>query len=192
MKALPVMNLTNGRGKKGKRLRPPKAIGKRVAGKKNVKLAPPSFVVGLGASAGGLEALGSFFDAMPADSGMAFVVIQHLSPAHKTMMAELLSRHTRMPVFQAEDGATAEPNHVYLIPPKKCLTIFNGKLLLTEWGPKNGPNLPIDTFFSSLARDCSERAIGIELSGTGSDGTRGIRSIKEAGGLVLIQDEHSA
>ena len=186
------MNLTNGGGKKGKRLRPPKVLGKRVAGEKIVKPASPSFVVGLGASAGGLEALGSFFDAMPADSGMAFVVIQHLSPAHKSMMAELLSRHTRMPVCQAEDGATAEPNHVYLIPPKKRLTIFNGKLLLTEWGLKNGPNLPIDTFFSSLARDCSERAIGIALSGTGSDGTRGIRSIKEAGGLVMIQDEHSA
>ena len=107
-------------------------------------------------------------------------------------MAELLARHTRMPVYQAEDGATVEPNHVYLIPPKKCLTTFNGKLLLTEWDSKNGPNLPIDTFFSSLARDCSERAIGIALSGTGSDGTRGIRSIKEAGGLVIIQDEHSA
>jgi len=192
MKALPDTNLTNGRGKKGKRLRPPQVLGKRVAGEKNVKPATPPFVVGLGASAGGLEALGSFFDAMAADSGMAFVVIQHLSPAHKSMMAELLSRHTRMPVCQAEDGATAEPNHVYLIPPKKCLTIFKGKLLLTEWDSKNGPNLPIDTFFSSLARDCSERAIGIALSGTGSDGTRGIRSIKEAGGLVMIQDEHSA
>jgi two-component system CheB/CheR fusion protein len=192
MKALPDMNLTNGRGKKEKRLRPPKVLGKRVAGEKNVKPATPSFVVGLGASAGGLEALGSFFDAMPADSGMAFVVIQHLSPAHKSMMAELLSRHTRMPVCQAEDGATAEPNHVYLIPPKKCLTIFNGKLLLSEWDSKTGANLPIDTFFSSLARDCRERAIGIALSGTGSDGTRGIRSIKEAGGLVMIQDEHSA
>jgi two-component system CheB/CheR fusion protein len=139
-----------------------------------------------------LEALETFFNAMPADSGMAFVVIQHLSPAHKSMMAELLSRHTRMPVGQAKDGATAEANHVYLIPPKKCLTIFNGKLLLTDWDAKTGPNLPIDAFFSSLARDCGERAIGIALSGTGSDGTRGIRSIKEAGGLVMIQDEHSA
>jgi two-component system CheB/CheR fusion protein len=107
-------------------------------------------------------------------------------------MAELLARHTLMPVRQAEDGATAKPNHVYLIPPKKRLTIFNGKLLLTGWDSKNGPNLPIDAFFSSLARDRGERAIGIALSGTGSDGTRGIRSIKEAGGLVMIQDEHSA
>jgi two-component system, chemotaxis family, CheB/CheR fusion protein len=153
---------------------------------------PPFFVAGLGASAGGLEALGSFFEAMPADSGMAFVVIQHLSPTHKSMMTELLSRHTSMPVRQAEDGATVAPNHVYLIPPKKCLTIFNGKLLLADWDSKDGPNLPIDAFFSSLARDCAGRAIGIALSGTGSDGTRGIRSITEAGGLVMIQDERSA
>ena len=149
-------------------------------------------MVGLGASAGGLEALENFFAAMPPDSGMAFVVIQHLSPTHKSMMAELLSRHTRMPVGQAKDGATAEANHVYLIPPNKCLTIFNGKLLVTEWDSTEGPNLPIDAFFAALARDCGERAVGIALSGTGSDGTRGIRSIKEAGGSVMIQDEHSA
>lgn len=84
-----------------------------------------------------------------------------------------------------------EPNHVYLIPPKKCLTIFKGKLLVTEWDSKEGPNLPVDAFFASLARDSGERAIAIALSGTGSDGTRGIRSIKEAGGLVMIQDVHS-
>ena len=185
------MKVSNKRGKKGK-LRLPKAARKRVTSKKKAKPAAPSFVVGLGASAGGLEALESFFDAMPSDSGMAFVVIQHLSPTHKSMMSELLSRHTPMPVCQAEDGATAEPNHVYLIPPKKCLTIFKGKLLLTEWDSKDGPNLPVDAFFASLARDCGERAVGIALSGTGSDGTRGIRSIKEAGGLVMIQDEHSA
>jgi two-component system CheB/CheR fusion protein len=180
------------RGKKGRLLRRRKPARKPLPSKKQVKPVVPSFVVGLGASAGGLEALESFFDAMPSDSGMAFVVIQHLSPAHKSMMAELLSRHTQMPVCQAEDGATAESNHVYLIPPKKCLTIFKGKLLLTEWNSKDGPNLPVDAFFSSLARDCGERAVGIALSGTGSDGTRGIRSIKEAGGLVMIQDEHSA
>jgi two-component system CheB/CheR fusion protein len=180
------------RGKKRRLLRRRKSAGKPVPSKKNVKPAMPSFVVGLGASAGGLEALESFFDAMPSDSGMAFVVIQHLSPAHKSMMAELLSRRTRMPVCQAEDGVRAEPDHVYLIAPKKCLTIFNGKLLLTKWESKEGPNLPIDVFFSSLARDCGERSIGIALSGTGSDGTRGIRSIKEAGGLVMIQDEGSA
>jgi two-component system CheB/CheR fusion protein len=152
----------------------------------------PFFVAGLGASAGGLEALRSFFDAMPADSGMAFVVIQHLAPDHKSMMGELLSRKTQMPVSQAEDGERLERNHVYLIPPKKCLTIFHGKLLLTDWDSKKGPNLPVDAFFSSLAEDQATRAIAIALSGTGSDGTRGIRAIKEAGGLVMIQDERSA
>ena len=98
------MKVSNKRGKKGK-LRLPKAARKRVTSKKKAKPAAPSFVVGMGASAGGLEALESFFDAMPSDSGMAFVVIQHLSPTHKSMMAELLSRHTPMPVCQAEDGA---------------------------------------------------------------------------------------
>ncbi|MEP6685958.1 MAG: chemotaxis protein CheB, partial [Verrucomicrobiota bacterium] len=147
------MKLSSQRGKKGKRSRATARTAKPVAPEKNVKPVAPSFVVGLGASAGGLEALESFFDAMPSDSGMAFVVIQHLSPTHKSMMPELLSRHTPMPVCQAEDGARAEPNHVYLIPPKKCLTIFKGKLLLTEWDSKAGPNLPVDAFFASLARD---------------------------------------
>ncbi|HMJ89112.1 MAG TPA: chemotaxis protein CheB, partial [Candidatus Acidoferrum sp.] len=163
---------------------PPAAEGVRGEGR--------LFVVGLGASAGGLEALRSFFNAMPAASGMAFVVIQHLSPEHKSMMAELLSRNTQMPVSRAKDDVKVEPNHVYLIPPKKCLQIAQGKLVLTDWNMKPGPNLPIDTFFSSLAEDCGDRAIAIALSGTGSDGTRGIRAIKEAGGLVMIQDEESA
>src|SRR2546423_7727830 len=131
MKAIPQE-----RGEKGRLSRRPKSARKPMPSKKKVKSAVPSFVVGLGASAGGLEALESFFDAMPSESGAAFVVIQHLSPAHKSMMAELLSRHTRMPVRPVEDGVTAEPDHVYLIAPKKCLTIFNGKLLLTTWDSK--------------------------------------------------------
>ena len=186
------MKPTHERGKKGTRKRPASAGKKPAIAQENAAAAPPFFVAGLGASAGGLEALGSFFEAMPDDSGIAFVVIQHLSPDHKSMMAELLGRNTRMPVCQAEDGMPVEPNHVYLIPPKKCLTIFHGKLVLTEWDSNKGPNLPIDLFFSSLAEDHGERAIAIALSGTGSDGTRGIRAIKEAGGLVMIQDEHSA
>ena len=154
--------------------------------------AVPFFVVGLGASAGGLEALRSFFEAMPPESGMAFVVIQHLSPDHKSRMAELLARNTRMPVAVAADGVRVEPDHVYVIPPGKCLTIFHGALLLTEIGTDKRPNLPIDLFFTSLAEDRGERAIAIGLSGTGSDGTRGIRAIKEAGGLVMVQEESSA
>ncbi len=186
------MKLKHERGKKEKRKRPACATKKPALAQENAAAAQPFFVAGLGASAGGLEALGSFFEAMSDDSGIGFVVIQHLSPDHKSMMSELLARNTRMPVCQAEDGMPVEPNHVYLIPPKKCLTLFKGHLMLADWDSKKGPNLPIDLFFSSLAGDCGERAIGIALSGTGSDGTRGIRSIKEAGGLVMIQDEHSA
>jgi two-component system CheB/CheR fusion protein len=180
------------RATKQRRSAPLKRVSKSIASEEKPVSKSRFFVAGLGASAGGLEALSTFFDAMPPDSGMAFVVIQHLSPNHKSMMAELLARNTRMPVRQAEDGVTALANHVYLIPPKKCLTIYNGKLLVTEWDARQGPNLPIDTFFCSLAKDCSERAIAIALSGTGADGTRGIREIKEAGGLVMIQDEQSA
>jgi two-component system CheB/CheR fusion protein len=149
-------------------------------------------IVGIGASAGGLEAIESFFKAMPNDSGMAFVVIQHLAPDYKSMMVELLSRKTEIPVLRAEDGIEVEPDHIYLIPPKKNLTIFHGKLLLAEQNQRDGINLPVDIFLKSLAEDQGENAVGVILSGTGSDGTRGVRAIKEWGGLVLVQDEASA
>ena len=149
------------------------------------------YVVGLGASAGGLEALRSFFEAVPAESGAAFVVIQHLAPDHPSQMVELLATHTRAPVHQIEDGVTIQPDHVYVIPPGKCLKIFRGQLLLFD-PEKRAPHLPIDQFFRSLAEDCGELAIGIALSGTGSDGTLGVRAIKEAGGTVMVQDEGSA
>ncbi|HPI23924.1 MAG TPA: chemotaxis protein CheB, partial [Spirochaetota bacterium] len=152
----------------------------------------PVFYVGIGASAGGLEALESFFSAMPADSGMAFVVIQHLSPDYKSLMVELLSKRTAMPVRRAEEGMLVEPNTVYLIPPKKELTIFHGKLILREQDHNRGINLPIDVFLRSLADDQAEKAIGIILSGTGSDGVRGIRAIKETGGMIMVQSEESA
>src|SRR5882724_122754 len=149
------------------------------------------YVVGLGASAGGLEALRSFFAAVPSHSGAAFVVIQHLAPDHRSQMVELLATHTRAPVQQIEDGVTIRPDQVYVIPPGKCVKIFHGKLLLLD--PKKGaPHLPIDQFFRSLAEDWGELAIGIALSGTGSDGTLGVRAIKEAGGTVMVQDEGSA
>ncbi len=149
------------------------------------------YVVGLGSSAGGLEALRSFFAAVPAESGAAFVVIQHLAPDHPSQMVELLATHTRAPVHQIEDGVTIQPGHVYVIPPGKCLKIFRGQLLLFD-PEKRAPHLPIDQFFRSLAEDCGEFAIGIALSGTGSDGTLGVRAIKEAGGTVMVQDEGSA
>ncbi|MFO7640491.1 MAG: chemotaxis protein CheB, partial [Candidatus Competibacteraceae bacterium] len=153
---------------------------------------PPSHYVAVGASAGGLEAIEAFFSHMPSDSGLGFVVIQHLSPDYKSLMVELLSKKTPMPVHRAEDGMWVLPDHVYLIPPKKNLTIFHGKLLLSEQDHSKGINLPIDVFLRSLAEDQGEKAVAIILSGTGSDGTRGVRAIKEYGGMVMVQNEESA
>ncbi|WP_159441375.1 chemotaxis protein CheB [Desulfopila aestuarii] len=153
----------------------------------------PSYYVGIGASAGGLEAIEKLFQNVPIQTGLAFIVIQHLSPDYKSMMVELLSKKTRLPVLRAEDGMLVDRDSIYLIPPKKNLTIFHGKLLLSD-RPPNDPwiNLPIDIFFRSLAEDQGEKAVGIILSGTGSDGTRGIRAIKENGGLIMVQDEKDA
>lgn len=152
----------------------------------------PAYYVCIGASAGGLEAIELFFKNMPSNSGLAFVVVQHLSPDYKSLMVELLSKHTDMPVLRSEDGMQVNGNHVYLIPPKKNLTIFHGKLLLTDQDASRGVNLPIDVFMRSLAEDMGEKAIAIILSGTGSDGTRGIRVIKEQGGMIMVQAEESA
>ncbi|MGE3776120.1 MAG: chemotaxis protein CheB, partial [Pirellulaceae bacterium] len=152
----------------------------------------PTYVVGIGASAGGLEALERFFHSMPADTGMAFVVVQHLSPDFVSVMDELLVRQTDLPVFTVQNGMHVRPNAVYLIPPKKEMIISEGKLLLTDKDPKQGLTLPIDIFFRSLAQDLGPRAIGIVLSGTGSDGSRGIRHIHEMGGLVIVQNEETA
>jgi len=152
----------------------------------------PAYMVAIGASAGGLEAIESFFSAMPADSGLAFIVIQHLSPDYKSLMVELLSKRTPMKVQRAENGTLVRASCVYLIPPKHNLTIFHGKLVLTEQKSTHGLNLPIDIFFKSLALDQGDRAVGIILSGTGSDGVRGIRAIKEAGGMIMVQDDESA
>jgi len=150
------------------------------------------FVTGIGASAGGLEALRDFFSALPSDTGMAFIVVQHLSPDYKSLMDELLSRHTSMPIKIVHDGMNINPDTVYLIPPKKNMTIFHRKLYLTSPGEQKGVNLPIDIFFRSLADDIGKKSIGIILSGTGSDGSLGIRSIKEMGGMVMVQDDQSA
>src|SRR5512145_660896 len=152
----------------------------------------PTHVVGIGASAGGLEALEEFFAATPVDTGMAFVVVQHLSPDFKSVMDELLSRHTPMPVLLVQDGIRVQANCVYLIPPRKEMIIAGRRLLLSDKGASQELNLPIDTFFRSLAQDLGCNAIGIVLSGAGSDGARGIRDIHHAGGIVLCQDEQSA
>ena len=152
----------------------------------------PTHYVGIGASAGGLEAIESFFTNMPPDSNLAFIVVQHLSPDYKSLMVELLSKKTAMTVNRAEDGMPVMPNNVYLIPPKKNLTIFHGKLLLSEQDHTRGINLPIDVFLRSLAEDQAEKAVAIILSGTGSDGMRGVRTVKESGGIVMVQSEESA
>ncbi len=149
-------------------------------------------VVAIGASAGGLEALQEFFKSVPTDSGLAYVVIQHLSPDYKSMMDELLARQTSMKIFIIEDGMSIEANCVYLIPPRKNLLIFHDKLYLEDYNIKKGLNLPIDIFFRSLAIEKGKNCIGIILSGTGSDGALGTRAIKEAGGMVMVQNESTA
>lgn len=158
----------------------------------NTVLQAPTHYVGVGASAGGLEAIENLFKHMPANSGLAFIVVQHLSPDYKSLMVELLSKHTQMPVHRITEGMVVEANSVYLIPPKTNLTIFHGKLLLLEQDYSRGINLPIDIFLRSLAEDQAEKSVAIILSGTGSDGVRGIRAIKESGGMVMVQDEESA
>jgi two-component system CheB/CheR fusion protein len=150
------------------------------------------YVVGIGASAGGLEALERFFDNVPKSSGMAFVVVQHLSPDFKSLMDEILARRTPLPVQLAEDGMPVAPDHIYLMPPKKEMIISGGRLVLSERDRDQELSLPIDVFFRSLAQDCGPRAIAVVLSGGGSDGSRGIRAVHEAGGLVVIQDVDSA
>ena len=145
--------------------------------------------VGIGASAGGLEAIEEFFTHMPEKSNLAFIVIQHLSPDYKSLMVELLSKKTKIPVLRSADGMQVKPNHIYMIPPKKNLSIFHGRLVLKEKDNIRGVNLPIDIFLRSLAEDKAERAIAVILSGTGSDGTRGVRAIKEHGGMVMVQDD---
>ncbi len=148
------------------------------------------FVVGIGASAGGLRALEDFFAHMPQDSGAAFVVIQHLSPDYKSLMKELLGRCTHMNIHRVEEGMTLAPNSIYLIPPGQNLVVSENQLHLTKQKRLKGrhPNFPIDLFFESLAEDCCEHTIAVVLSGTGSDGSRGIQAIHEAGGIVLAQD----
>ena len=145
------------------------------------------YVVGIGASAGGLEALEEFFKHCPCDTGAVFAVVQHLSPDHKSMMSHLLARHTRMPVVMVENEMPIVANHVYLIPPGAVMRIGSGNLYLTPKSP-HGLTLPIDIFFSSLAEAYNSRAVAIVLSGTGSDGTRGAVAINAAGGLLLAQD----
>ena len=146
-------------------------------------------VVGIGASAGGLAALEVFFSSMPADidPGMAFVLVQHLAPDHKSILTEIIQRYTRMQVFEVEDGMVVQPNCTYIIPPNRDMAFLNGTLQLLEPSEPRGQRLPIDFFFRSLASSHHERAICVVLSGTGSDGTLGLRAIKGEGGMAMAQ-----
>ncbi|BAV09515.1 two-component system, chemotaxis family, CheB/CheR fusion protein [Filimonas lacunae] len=150
------------------------------------------FIIAIGASAGGLEAIHEFFDHMPETNNLSFVIIQHLSPDHKSLLVELVSRHTQMKVFEAEHERVIEKNCVYVIPNKKLMTIRRNKLLLADKKVDLVPNTAIDIFLSTLAEEKQENAIAIILSGTGTDGTKGIEIIKEKGGIVMVQDPATA
>ena len=170
---------------------------KKRASKAKVALAVPhrraSFpIVGVGASAGGLEALSAFLKALPPRTGMAIVIIQHLAPQHESALTQLLSKTTSMPVLEVSNGMVAERNHVYVIPPDKILTIQNNSLMLIPRERASIPPHPIDEFFSALASERHSAGIGVILSGSGSDGTRGLKAIKEQGGLTFAQDPKTA
>src|ERR1700730_2585407 len=149
-------------------------------------------VVGLGASAGGLEALYKLFDALPSDTGMAFILIQHLDPTHGSMMVGLLAGHTAMQVSEAADGMAIEREYVYVIPPGVYLSISDGALRLTNPRERHGARMPFDFFLRSLAEDCGARAVCAVLSGTGADGSAGLTAIRAKGGLVVVQDPQYA
>ena len=152
----------------------------------------PTSIVGVGASAGGLEAFEQLLAALPADSGMAFVLVQHLAPKHESILSELLGRATKMPVVEVTQGMRVEANHVYVIPPNADMSVSNGVLHLSPLSPDRARRMPIDLFLRSLAEDQQGRAIGVILSGTASDGTLGLQTIKAMGGVTFAQNEESA
>jgi len=149
-------------------------------------------IVALGASAGGLEAFEQFFHQLPADTGMAFVLVQHLDPNHPSILGEILQRCTPLPIVEVQDQMQVVPNHVYVIPPNRDMVIFQGTLQLHLPDAPRGHRMPIDGFMRSLAEDQGEEAIGIILSGTGTDGTLGLRGILGAGGITLVQEPATA
>ena len=149
-------------------------------------------IVAIGASAGGLDPLEQFIEAMPVETGLAFVVIQHLSPDFRSMMGELLTRHSSMNIFRVEDGMEIAPNAIYLNLPRQEMTVQKGRFVLQEIDEERGLRLPIDSFFDSLAKEAGKDAICVVLSGTGSDGTLGSKAIRNAGGAVFVQEPRSA
>ena len=166
---------------------------RRSSPRRGSSLGPDSLpVVGLGASAGGLGAFRRLLTALPASTGMAFILIQHLDPTHASMMVDLLAGHTSMKVQQATDGIPLEPEHVYLIPPGAYLSIQGSALRLSEPRERHGARLPFDFFLRSLAEELGRRAICVILSGTGGDGSLGLKAVKEKGGLVIAQEPNEA
>lgn len=154
----------------------------------------PFPIVGIGASAGGLEAFEDFFTAIPTDSatGMAFVLVQHLAPDHDSLLTEIIRRYTRMDVYEVAYGMRIKPDTVYIIPPNRDMALLHGSLQLVDPVAAPGLRLPIDYFFRSMAQDLHERAICIVLSGTGSDGTLGVQAIKAEGGMAMVQNPESS
>ncbi|MEP6601973.1 MAG: chemotaxis protein CheB, partial [Nitrospirota bacterium] len=158
-----------------------------------IRTSAPSFpVVGIGASAGGLEACTHLLEHLPLDTGMAFIVVQHLDPTHHSLLAELLSKATKLPVVQVTDGTVIEPNHVYVIPPNSDMFLMEYTLMLRPRSIVRGQHMPVDVFLRSLAEGQGHQAIGIILSGTASDGSLGIQAIRAHGGITMAQDEHSS
>ncbi len=150
------------------------------------------YIIAIGASAGGLEPIHELFDNMPDTTNFSFVIVQHLSPDHKSLMGELLAKHTTMKIVEAQENMRLEPNCVYLIPSKKVMTLSGGSLKLHDKERNHVPNNAIDVFFESLAMERGKQAVGVILSGTGTDGTKGIEAIKRNGGLVVVQDPLTA
>ncbi|MBI4844812.1 MAG: PAS domain-containing protein [Nitrospirae bacterium] len=176
----------------GKAARQKKAPAKAVKANPADDKAKGFYIVGIGASAGGLEAFQEFFTHMPSDSGMAFVLVPHLDPTHKSIIGDILKKYTDMNILQAEDGMKVLPNRVYLIQPDKNIAILNGKLQLIEPAERRGLRHPIDFFFRTLAEDQGENAVAVILSGTGTEGALGLKAVKGEGGLVIVQDPKTA
>lgn len=169
-----------------------KRTPRRTRRRADARETPVTPIVGIGSSAGGLEALEAFLDAMPVDSGMAFVIVTHQLPDHTSLLPDLLGRHTAMPISEVTAGMPIQPNQIYLSTPGSYLSIANAILQSMPRETPNGPSLPIDYFLRALAEDQQERAIGIVLSGTGTDGTLGLQAIKGYGGLTIVQAEDEA
>ena len=183
---------SNNKEGSAKKPAPARRVNAQPSPKPEAEGASTPVIVGIGASAGGIEALEQFFKSLPANTDMAFVVVQHLAPDHESLLTELLARKTGMKVQQVRDGMAVEPNCVYVIPPNCDLGILHGTLQLLNRPTQRRPHLPVDHFFRALAQDQGNKAIGVVLSGSGSDGTLGLGAIKAEGGITFAQEPRSA